>query len=139
MLPGRFGLRFALEAIFLVLVAVGAGIADLRPLVIVGVVAAAWLLVAIIEYTANRIASAPVSYVLPLRDEPQEEDKEERVFWPPPEERTVVAPPEERVEQEPEPEPEPEPLAEPTSEPEPEAEPEPEPPPLPVAEPEPEP
>ena len=30
MLPGRLGLRFALEALFLVLLAIGAGLADLR-------------------------------------------------------------------------------------------------------------
>jgi hypothetical protein len=152
MLPGRFGLRFAFEALFLVLLAIGAGLADLRPVVIVIVMAAAWLLVAVIEFTAERIATAP-SYVLPQPAEAQQEEEAERVFWPPAEERTVVAPPEQRVEPEPEPAPqpepepahEPEPEPEPATEPEPQAEPElaaepepePEPPVLPVPEPEP--
>ena len=55
MLPGRLGLRFALEALFLVLLAIGAGFADLRPALIVIVMAVAWVLVAVIEFTAERI------------------------------------------------------------------------------------
>src|SRR5215218_5182054 len=125
MLAGRPGLRFALEALFLILLAVGAGLADLRPLVIVLVMAGAWVLVAIVEFTAERSASAQLSYLLPREAAPPEED--ERVEWPLPEERTVVAPPEQRLEPQPEPEPEP---AEPEPEPEPEHEPEPEPAPL---------
>jgi hypothetical protein len=133
MLPGRLGLRFALEALFLVLLAIGAGLADLRPALIVLVMAVAWVLVAVIEFTAERIAASPVAYLLPAPAQP-EEDESERVFWPPPEERTVVAPPERPAEPEaaepepelaPEPEPEPEPELEPapeqTSEPEPES------------------
>jgi|SRR5215211_1679931 len=135
MLAGRPGLRFALEALFLILLAVGAGLADLRPLVIVLVMAGAWVLVAIVEFTAERSASAQLSYLLPREAAPPEED--ERVEWPLPEERTVVAPPEQRLEPQPEPEPEPA-EAEPEPEPEPaEAEPEPEP--EPEHEPEPEP
>jgi hypothetical protein len=140
MLAGRPGLRFTLEALFLILLAVGAGLADLRPLVIVLVMAGAWVLVAIVEFTAERSASAPLSYLLPREAAPPEED--ERVEWPLPEERTVVAPPEKRLEPEPAPEPEPvvvqpEPEPEPEPEPvvvqpelEPEPEPEPEPAPL---------
>ena len=122
MLAGRPGLRFALEALFLILLAVGAGLAELRPLVIVLVMAGAWVLVAIVEFTAERSASAPLSYLLPREAAAPEED--ERVEWPLPEERTVVAPPEQRLEPEPEPEPEPV-VAQPESEPEPEPEPEP--------------
>ena len=118
MLPGRLGLRFALEALFLVLLAIGAGLADLRPEVIVLVMAVAWVLVALIEFTAERIAASPTSYLLPASPQP-EESEAERVPWLPPEERTVVAPPE----RPPEPEQEPEPEAE--SEPQPEPEPEP--------------
>ena len=59
MLPGRLGLRFALEALFLVLLAIGAGLADLRPALIVLVMAVAWLLVAIVEFTAERISASP--------------------------------------------------------------------------------
>ena len=125
MLPRRLGARFALEALFLVLLAVGAGLADLRPLFIVLVMALAWLLVALAELTAERIDRSPLSYLLPAPSEPEDELEEEpeRVFEPRPEERTVVAPPEsfdvEAAEAEgpapaPEtPEPEPEPAPEP--------------------------
>ena len=131
MLAGRPGLRFALEALFLILLAVGAGLADLRPLVIVLVMAGGWVLVALVEFAAERSASAPLTYLLPREAAPQEEKGEdERVEWPLPEERTVVAPPEQRLPPAPEPEPEPEPepvAAEPEPEPEPEPKPEPEP------------
>jgi outer membrane biosynthesis protein TonB len=121
MLPGRLGLRFALEALFLVLLAIGAGLADFRPVVIVLVMAVAWVLVALIEFTAERIAASPTSYLLPAPQQPEEAESE-RVPWPPPEERTVVAPPERppQPEQEPEPEAESEPQPEPESESEPE-------------------
>ena len=125
MLAGRPGLRFALEALFLILLAVGAGLADLRPLVIVLVMAGGWVLVALVEFAAERSASAPLAYLLPREAAPQEEEHE-RVEWPLPEERTVVAPPEQRLPPAPEPEPEPvvaEPEPEPEQEPEPEAEP----------------
>ena len=110
MLPGRLGLRFALEALFLVLLAIGAGLADLRPGFIVLVMAIAWLLVAIVEFTAERISASPLTYLLPQRGDPPVDEAE--AAWPMPEERTVVAPPE-RPEPEPEPQPEPEPEAEP--------------------------
>jgi len=129
MLAGRPGLRFALEALFLILLAVGAGLADLRPLVIVLVMAGAWVLVALVEFTAER-ASAPLSYFLPREaGASPEEEHDERVEWPLPEERTVVAPPEQRLppEPDPEPEPEPEPVAEEPEQQEPEPEPEPKP------------
>jgi len=109
-LPGRLGLRFALEALFLVLLAIGAGLADLSAGFIVLVMAIAWLLVAIVEYTAERISASPLTYLLPQRSEPPVEEAE--ASWPMPEERTVVAPPE-RPEPEPQPEPEPEPEPEP--------------------------
>src|SRR5215210_3788996 len=124
MLPGRLGLRFALEALFLVLLAIGAGLADLRPALIVLVMAVAWVLVALVEFTAERIAASPTSYLLPAPAPPQE-DEPEKVFWPRPEERTVVAPPERPAEPEAaEPEPEPEPVEEPPPEQTPEPEPE---------------
>jgi hypothetical protein len=93
-LPGRLGARFALEALFLVLLAVGAGLADLRPAFIILVMAVAWFLVALVELTAERIARSPVSYLLPAEPEVVEAEQEpEQVFGPPIEERTVVAPP----------------------------------------------
>jgi hypothetical protein len=127
-LPRRLGARFALEALFLVLLAVGAGLAHLRPLYIVGVMAAAWLLVALAEVTAERIDRSPLSYLLPEA----QADEPERVFGPRPEERTIVAPLEREAEEEPaavepagedsqpEAEPEPEPEQQPEAEPEPE-------------------
>jgi hypothetical protein len=149
MLPGRLGLRFALEALFLVLLAIGAGLADLRPAVIVLVMAVAWVLVALIEFTAERIASSPTSYMLPTPARVDEAGEAEPVVWPRPEERTVVAPPERPPEPEPTPEPELVPEAEVVEEAEPELElepeaeaveePEPEPEPEAVEEPEPEP
>jgi outer membrane biosynthesis protein TonB len=124
MLPGRLGLRFALEALFLVLLAIGAGLADLRPAVIVLVMAVAWVLVALIEFTAERIASSPTSYLLPTPARVDEGEDAEPVVWPRPEERTVVAPPERPPEPEPTLEPEPEPEVAEEAEPEPEQEPE---------------
>lgn len=50
----RRGSRFAFEALFLVALAVGLALADVRPLVIVGVMALGWLLVATIEWAAWR-------------------------------------------------------------------------------------
>ncbi len=122
MLPGRLGLRFALEALFLVLLAIGAGLADLRPALIVLVMGVAWILVAVVEFTAERIAASPTSYLLPPAVEPQEGEPEQ-VFWPRPEERTVVAPPQRppaappAVESELEPEPVEEQVEEPAEEP----------------------
>ena len=109
MLPRRLGVRFALEALFLVVLAVAAGLAHLRPLYIVIVMAAAWLLVALAELTAERIDRSPVSYLLPASKRQEEEEaaeEEERIFRPRPEERTVVAPPERPEGREPEEEPE---------------------------------
>ncbi len=139
MLPGRLGLRFALEALFLVLLAIGAGLADLRPAVIVLVMAVAWVLVALIEFTAERIASSPTSYMLPTPARVDEGEDAEPVVWPrPEEERTVVAPPERPPEPEPTLEPEPEPEVAEEAEPEPEPEAAEEPKPEAVEEPEPE-
>jgi hypothetical protein len=131
-LPRRLGVRFALEAGFLVLLALGAGLAHLRPLYIVIIMAAAWLLVALAEWTAERIDRSPISYLLPRSAWDEHEDKgPRRIFGQPVEERTVVAPPEptaKKEEPEPEPAPEepamlepaPEPLPPPAEEPEPE-------------------
>lgn len=53
-MPGALGPRFALEAGFLILLAVVLGFADLSPLLIILIMALAWLLVALIEYFAWR-------------------------------------------------------------------------------------
>ncbi len=134
MLPRRLGVRFALEALFLVLLALGAGLAGLRPMLIVVVMASAWLLVALAELTAERIERSPLSYLLP-GPAPVESEEPEPIFGPRPEERTVVAPPEPVVEPEadtehpptPDPTPEPAPEPEPVPDPEPIPEPGPEP------------
>ncbi|MGZ4439180.1 MAG: hypothetical protein ACXVZN_02255 [Gaiellaceae bacterium] len=93
MLPRRLGVRFALEAGFLVLLALGAGLADLRPLYIVIIMAAAWVLVALAELTSERIDRSPLSYLSP-RSAWDEDEGPKRIFGPRVEERTVVAPPE---------------------------------------------
>jgi hypothetical protein len=46
---GGFGPRFALEAGFLIAVAIGAGFAELSATAIIGVMAVAWLLVCLFE------------------------------------------------------------------------------------------
>ena len=107
--------RFLLEATFLVLVAVGAGLAGLQAVWIGVVMFGAWLLVALVERGGSRRG------------------------------RASAAPPEagRELEPEPQPEPDPEPAPEPTPEPEPEPERRPElaavPPPPPEPEPEPDP
>jgi hypothetical protein len=49
-----FAPRFAIEAAFLILLGVGAGYADLRTPVIVGIVAGGWVIVALIELSIWR-------------------------------------------------------------------------------------
>src|SRR5438105_4300903 len=56
----RFAPRFALEAGLLVLLAVAAGFADLRPALIVLVMAIAWLIVSLIEGLVWRARLAPL-------------------------------------------------------------------------------
>ena len=61
-MPGAFAPRFAIEAGFLILLGVGAGYADLRPRVIVGLLAAGWLLVTLVELAIwrSQVRSVPV-------------------------------------------------------------------------------
>jgi hypothetical protein len=63
------GLRFVLEAGFLIALAVAAGFAELSPTTIVLVMAAAWLLVAVIEWLAWREAPRVTRVV---REQPAE-------------------------------------------------------------------
>src|SRR5437588_12454924 len=59
-MPGRLGPRFAIEALFLIALAVGAAYADLASKWMVLVMAAGWLVVALLELSADRIwAAAP--------------------------------------------------------------------------------
>jgi predicted lipid-binding transport protein (Tim44 family) len=53
-MPGALGARFALEAGFLILLAVVLGFADLSPLLIILIMGLAWVLVSMIEYFAWR-------------------------------------------------------------------------------------
>jgi hypothetical protein len=123
-----FGRRFALEVGFIVAVAIGLAVANLRWPAIVLLMAAAWLLTALVEFVAWRrrgAAREPIEAVAA----PPEPETHVRVIEPEP---VAVDPEPVAVEAEPEPEaaepvleelePEPEPVA---VEPEPEPEPEP--------------
>src|SRR5919197_780290 len=68
---GGFAPRFAVEAAFLILLAVGAGFADLRPIVVVAVMAGGWLLVSLIEYFAWRASAQTALRVAALAQRPE--------------------------------------------------------------------
>jgi len=53
-MPGGFAPRFVVEAGFLILLGVGAGYADLRPAVIVALLAGGWVLVSLVELAVWR-------------------------------------------------------------------------------------
>jgi hypothetical protein len=114
-MPGRLGPRFAVEAGFLILLAVGTGLADLRPRVIVIVMGIAWLLVALIELTADRISTTfppwrrPV--LLPGEEEADEAEAERVAPVPDRHSATVVAPVPENLAEPPPPPPAPEPAS----------------------------
>jgi hypothetical protein len=57
-MPG-FAPRFALEAGFLILLGAGGGYADLRPVVIVAILAGGWVLVSLIELAVWRSGARP--------------------------------------------------------------------------------
>lgn len=101
------GPRFLLEAGFIIAVAIVAGIADLSTWAIIGVVAGAWILVAVVELAVwVRHAPRPKSRDLtPVRSDPS---------LPAPEPPLIAAaPPPPAPEAEPEPEPERKPEPEP--------------------------
>lgn len=129
---GRVWLRFVLQALFLLAVAVGAGLADLSVPAIVGVMLVAYLATVAVEWWASRAGreAQPAEPAL-LEPEPA------TVVVPAPVPVAPVPVPVVIVEPEPEPAPEPEPEPEPELEPEPEPEPAPEPEPEPEVEPEP--
>lgn len=113
--------RFLLEATFLVLVAVGAGLAGLQAVWIGVVMFGAWLLVALVERGGSRrgrASAAPPEAERELEPEPQPEPDPEPAPEPTPEpepeperrpELAAVPPPPSEPEPEPEPDPEPEP------------------------------
>jgi hypothetical protein len=61
-----FAPRFAIEAAFLILLGVGAGYADLRNPVIVGLVAGGWVVVALIELSVWRSQARHSAEFVPL-------------------------------------------------------------------------
>jgi hypothetical protein len=147
-MPGRLGPRFAIEALFLIALAVGAAYADLERKWIALVMAVGWLVVALLELAADRIWAAAPPWRRPNYMAAPSPSAEARVGAPAPPAAPPQPKPEPVAEAEPAPEPEPlpklepEPLPkpepEPLPEPEPEPRPEPEPEPVPVPEPEPE-
>jgi hypothetical protein len=130
-MPGRLGPRFAIEALFLIALAVGVAYADLASKWIVLVMAGGWLVVALLELSADRIWAAAPPWRRPYYV-PASPPRAEPIVEPPP---PVAVEPEPGAESEPatqpepefEPEPELEPAAEQKAEQEPEPEPEPEP------------
>jgi hypothetical protein len=91
--------RFALEAGFLVLLAVVLGFADLDPLLIVVLMGLAWVLVSLIEYFAWRQGPRFPARFARATAPPPGSDEEVAMPEPPPspppapEEQTAVAPP----------------------------------------------
>lgn len=81
-MPGGFAPRFAIEAGFLILLGVGAGLADLRTRVIVLLLAAGWILVSLIELAVWRAGKRPA--VAPAAAPPREPEPEpeEQHGWP---------------------------------------------------------
>src|SRR3954465_4036377 len=76
-MPGGFAPRFALEAGFLILLGVGAGYADLRPIVIVALLAGGWVVVSLVELAVWRSQARPVgAYMPPPPPAPAEADEE---------------------------------------------------------------
>ena len=64
-MPGGFAPRFAVEAGFLILLGVGAGYADLRPIVIVALLAGGWVVVSLVELAVWRSQARPVGAYVP--------------------------------------------------------------------------
>jgi hypothetical protein len=79
-MPGGFAPRFAIEAGFLILLGVGAGIADLRTAVIVALLAGGWLLVSLIELAVWRAEGRTAAPRVPPVAAP--EPGPEEVGWP---------------------------------------------------------
>jgi hypothetical protein len=76
-MPGGFAARFAIEAGFLILLGVGAGLADLRTTVIVALLAGGWLLVSLIELSVWRAQARPVGPVIPPPPAPEAQPEPE--------------------------------------------------------------
>jgi hypothetical protein len=97
-MPGALGPRFALEAGFLILLAVVLGFADLTPLLIILIMALAWVLVSLIEYFAWRQGPRfPTRYAAALGPDIEQEsivvEEPVPVVPPPPVARREPSPP----------------------------------------------
>ncbi len=82
---GGFAWRFGFEAGFLVLLGAGAGYANLRPVVIVGLLAGGWVLVSLIELTVWLTRGPRTVQYVPPPPAPAQADAEpvhEPVGWP---------------------------------------------------------
>jgi hypothetical protein len=83
---GAFAPRFAIEVAFLILLAAGAGYADLRPAVIIGLLAGGWVLVSLIELAVWRSQARPAPSVHvaleSAEDEPELEPEPEEAPAP---------------------------------------------------------
>ncbi len=80
-MPGGFAPRLAIEAGFLILLGVGAGIADLRTAVIVALLVGGWLVVSLIELVIWRAEGRTLTPRMPP-PEPVEAEPELEVGWP---------------------------------------------------------
>src|SRR4051812_9508353 len=116
-MPARLGPRFAIEALFLIALAVGAAYADLAGKWIVVVMVAGWLVVALIEVSTDRIWAAAPPWRRPYYV-PASPPRAEPIASPPapgavePElEPKAASRPEAKPEPQPAPEPEPDPEA----------------------------
>jgi len=81
-MPGGFAPRFAIEAGFLILLGVGAGLADLRTGVIVLLLAAGWVLVSLIELAVWRAGNRPAPASVSPAPRAPEPEPEEQHGWP---------------------------------------------------------
>ena len=80
-MPGGFAPRFAIETGFLILLGVGAGIADLRARVIVALLAGGWVLVSLLELAIWRAEGRTLTPRMPPLP-PAEPEPEPEVGWP---------------------------------------------------------
>jgi len=78
-MPGGFAPRFAIEAGFLILLGVGAGLADLRTAVIVALLAGAWVVVSLFELAVWRAQGRPAARA--AAPAPPEPETEPEVGW----------------------------------------------------------
>jgi hypothetical protein len=81
-MPGGFAPRLAIEAGFLILLGVGAGLADLRTAVIVALLAGGWLVVSLIELVIWRAEGRTLTPRMPPPPEPVAAEPELEVGWP---------------------------------------------------------